>query len=47
MQNKGTRQQKGITKERWSTSIGMQPTRILNQKLDNNEAEEVNAQDAA
>ena len=47
MQKKGTRRQKEITKEKWSTPIGMRPRKILNQKLDNNEAEQVNAQDAA
>ena len=47
MQKKGTRRQKGITKEKWNIPIGMRPTKILNQKLDNNEAEQVSAQDAA
>ena len=37
----------GITKEKWSILIGMRPTKLLNQKLDNNEAEKVNAQVAA
>ena len=47
MQKKGTRRQKGITKEKWNIQIGMRPTKILNAKLDNNEAEQVSAQDAA
>ena len=47
MQKKETRREKGITKEKWKIAIGMRPTKILNQKLDNNEAEQVNAQDAA
>ena len=47
MQKKETRRQKGISKEKWNILIGMRPTKILNQKLDNNEAEQVNAQDAA
>ena len=47
MQKKGTRGQKGTPKEKWGIPIGMRPTKILNQKLDNNEAEQVNAEDAA
>ena len=47
MQKKGIRQQKGKTKEKWNIPIGMRPTKILIQKLDNNEAEQVSAQDAA
>ena len=47
MQKKGIRRQKGITKEKCNIPIGMRPTKILNQKLDNNEVEQVNAQDAA
>ena len=47
IQKKGTRRQKGITKDKWSIPIGLRPTKILNQKLDNNKAEQVNAQDAA
>ena len=47
MQKKGTRRQKGIIKEKWNIPIGMRPTKILNQKLNNNEAEQVNALDAA
>ena len=47
IQRKRTRQQKGITKERWNIPIGMRPTKILNQKFDSSEAEQVNAQDAA
>ena len=47
MQKKGTMRQKGIIKEKWNIPIGMRPTKILKQKLDNNEEEQVNAQDAA
>ena len=47
MQRTGTRRQKEITKEKWSILIGMRPTKILNPKLDNNEGEQVNVQDAA
>ena len=47
MQKKETRGQKGITKEKWNILIGMRPTKVLNQKLDNIEAEQVSAQDAA
>ena len=47
MQRRGTRRRAGITKEKWSILIGMRPTKILNQKLDNNEAEQVNGQDVA
>ena len=38
---------KGNKKEKWNIPIGMRPTKILNQKLDSSEAEQVNSQDAA
>ena len=47
MQKKEIRREKGITKEKWKIAIGLWPRKILNQKLDNNEAEQVNVQDAA
>ena len=47
MQKKETRRQKGIIKEKWIIQIGMRPTKLLNQKLDKNEVEQVNTQDAA
>ena len=47
MQKKGSTGKKGINKKKWNIPIGMRPTKILNQKLENNKAEQVNAQDAA
>ena len=47
MEKKGTRRQKGKSKEKWSIPIGMRLTKIFNQKLEKIEAEQVNAQDAA
>ena len=44
MQRKRARREKGILKEKCSIMIGMRPTKILNQKVDNNEAEQVNVQ---
>ena len=47
MQRNRTRRKKEMSKEKWSVLFGMQPIKILNQKMDNNEGEQVNGQDVA